>query len=134
MNEKTTFIEYTQPEEFYLWLMQFELDTILKINDLSCSFFTDDAVGIYGDALALDGLGMVFVVDLHFSVTEPEAETIKSLTSPGSIVRAKGCYSYIPGANGGITLHNPVISLLDPEVSLSDLNDVFVKNRWQVKS
>lgn len=132
--EGKNYVEYTQPRETYLWLLQFELETILQITDISYCFFADDSADIYGDALALDGLGMVFEVTLHFSITRPEAEKIESFVGPGSIVSAKGCFSFIPGADGGITLHNPALTPMDPEVSLSDLNDVFVKNRWQVKS
>tara|TARA_Y100001951_G_scaffold104157_1_gene114964 strand:- start:1350 stop:1754 length:405 start_codon:yes stop_codon:yes gene_type:complete len=129
-----SYVEYTHPRQISLWLVQFELETILKIIELSCCPFGDDRADIYGDALALDGLGMVYEVNLHFGVTKQEAEAVMSLAGPGRIVMAKGCYSYIPGAGGGITLHNPEFSAIDSDASQSDLNYVFMKNRWIEKN
>jgi len=133
VSERAKNVEYTQPDEFFLWLLQFEMETILQITTISYCYFADDSADIYGDALALDGIGLVFELDLHFSITRQEAEKIESFVGSGSIVNAKGCFSFIPGADGGITLHNPKLSPLDPEVSLSYMNDIFVKNRWKVK-
>ena len=65
-----SYVEYTHPRQISLWLVQFELETILKIIELSCCPFGDDRADIYGDALALDGLGMVYEVNLHFGVTK----------------------------------------------------------------
>lgn len=116
------------PFAYYFFPTMFEIETIVKIVAVNRHDFSEEQVQVDMDALALDGLGFVFKVDLFFYYTAKEADDLVARVTEGSILQAKGVYSVLEEDPQQISLYDPVLTPFDPDVPVENLEMVFSSN------
>ncbi len=119
---------------FYFFTHGGELSTIVKILSVKSTFNekTDPAIQVNVDCLALDSMGNVFKLNLYFlpECLDDEKKIVTEITED-KIMTATGRYSISRDDKSPVMLIDPQYSLLPPEYSLKEVEEVFrINNQY----
>jgi hypothetical protein len=114
---------------FYLFWGGFEMNTFIKILHVESFLHPDNSRQISVDCLVLDSGGCMFKLTVNFTPKglDDELKILSDITA-GKILAARGYYTVLSDADGGISLLDPTYSPLPPEYSLEEVEEVFRVN------